>query len=91
MATETNKPRTIKQTLQRVRELGMSASYNSNTGEYRVNYREGTEQTAYYTTCGEDAIGTARFMVQNPDFSLRIKQGPTEPHPIGPKMLAFGK
>ena len=31
-------------------------------GEYRVNYRDGTEATAYYTDELEDALSTGRVM-----------------------------
>ena len=35
------------------------------TGEYRVNYRGGHEDTAYYTDDRHDAAGTALSMERN--------------------------
>lgn len=42
--------------------LGLHLTYSRDDDEYRVNYREGREATAYYTNDREDAIGTARDM-----------------------------
>lgn len=51
--------RDVKLAVQRV---GMTARYRD--GEWRINYPPpfGTEDTAYYTGDGDDAIGTARDM-----------------------------
>lgn len=54
---------TIKETLHHIRSLGAVARYSSEFQEYRVNVPNGTEATAYYTSDGADAIGTARHML----------------------------
>lgn len=72
---ETNKPRTIKETLATIRALGLTASRNAETGEYRVNYRGGTESGAYYTNCGDDAISTAETMFHSRAAAGRISTG----------------
>lgn len=37
-------------------------------GEFRINLKNGKENTAYYTSCLADAVGTARIMA-------KVKQG----------------
>jgi len=39
---------------------GMSLRHND--GEYRVNFRNGTEDSAYYTNDLQDAVDTGRSM-----------------------------
>lgn len=53
---------TQKETIAQIRALGMSVRYVSDTGEYRVNFKNGSEDTAYYTDCPIDALGTAKAM-----------------------------
>lgn len=54
---------TIRHVKTTIRTLGLVCTRTLD-GEYRVNYRQGAEATAYYTTDAEDAIGTARHMSQ---------------------------
>lgn len=54
---------TIQSTKKRIRALGMSVRYSD--GEYRVNYPNGTEGSAYYTPDGHDAYLTALQMKQH--------------------------
>lgn len=51
---------TIKEALGRIRDMAMTARYRD--GEFRVNYINGKEVTAYYTNSPEDAIATASHM-----------------------------
>lgn len=58
-----------KDVLKAVRDAGMSATYDTEGGEYRVTFRaadmpdaERREAVASYTSDGADAIGTARAM-----------------------------
>lgn len=53
---------TITKTLDAIRALGMRA-YHRNA-EYRVNFPNGDEATAYYTTDSTDAIATAQSMLK---------------------------
>lgn len=45
-----------------IREMGMTLSFNSETREYRVNFKDGKEETAYYTEDLHDAVMTASRM-----------------------------
>jgi hypothetical protein len=40
------------------------------SGDYRVNFRDGNETTAYYTDNLEDAVNTAVEMAQRPIISM---------------------
>jgi hypothetical protein len=51
----------VQQTRQAIRALGLSVVRVD--GEWRINLPNGKEATAYYTSCNEDALGTARAMV----------------------------
>lgn len=51
---------TFKQAREIIRGLGLTVTKRD--GEFRVNYPNGKEETAYYTTDAEDAINTARAM-----------------------------
>ena len=53
------------------RALGMTCKVTD--GEYRVNYPNGAESTAYYTTDGMDGIGTAKQMAKSKTY--RRKDG----------------
>ena len=53
---------THKQTMQAIRSLGLSVSFDSDTSEYRINFECGSERTAYYTDDRVDAINTAKAM-----------------------------
>src|SRR5215510_3810756 len=41
------------------------------SGDYRVNFRDGNETTAYYTDNLEDAVDTAVEMAQRPIITMR--------------------
>jgi uncharacterized protein YggE len=41
------------------------------SGDYRVNFRDGNETTAYYTDNLEDAVNTAVEMAQRPIITMR--------------------
>jgi len=41
------------------------------SGDYRVNFRDGNESTAYYTENLEDAVNTAIEMGQRPIITMR--------------------
>ncbi len=45
-----------------VRDLGMTCSVRD--GEIRVNFKDGKEETAYYTNDREDAVTTAQMMIR---------------------------
>lgn len=47
-----------------VRALGMVLTSHPELGEYRLNFKGGTEATAYYTNDLDDAIATAEDMAQ---------------------------
>jgi len=53
---------TLKDLKDAARELGMTVSYNADTQEYRVNFRNGVEATAYYTNDRLDALQTMTRM-----------------------------
>jgi hypothetical protein len=53
---------TINQTLKAIKALGLTARYNPEYQEYRINIPGGKEATAYYTNDSEDAIKTAESM-----------------------------
>ena len=46
------------------------------SGNYRVNFRDGNETTAYYTNDLEDAVKTAVEMARKRELSARPKPGP---------------
>lgn len=54
--------RTIKSVQAELRPLGIVLRRVE--GEWRVNYRGGSEQTAYYTMSLEDARATGIFMAE---------------------------
>lgn len=71
---------TRKQTLDAIRALGLVASYDGDSEEYRVAYSYGflaggrteqqrqkdwQERSAYYTDDKDDALGTAKHMAAN--------------------------
>ena len=53
---------TQKELFKSIRALGMVVTCTD--GEYRVNYKGGSESSAYYTDDRMDALGTAREMDQ---------------------------
>lgn len=63
---------TVKQTIAACRKVGMTCRYVD--GEYRVNYPNGAESTAYYTSDPSDAIGTAHVMAKKKTMRKRNGQ-----------------
>ena len=53
-----------------VRRHGLTATRTE--GEWRVNYRNGAEATAYYTSDGWDAIATAEVMAAEARFNRTV-------------------
>jgi hypothetical protein len=53
---------TVRETVAAIRATGATVSCRG--GEWRVNVPDGTEATAYYTDDAEDALGTARVMME---------------------------
>lgn len=53
---------TKQQVRDAIRAAGMTGTYRD--GEWRVNFPNGREATAYYTTDDQDAIDTAKAMAQ---------------------------
>lgn len=49
-----------KAMMKQIRKLGLSVSKTD--GEFRVNYRGGSEETAYFTNDCQDALATAIAM-----------------------------
>ena len=68
MAYVYDKGMTIKQTLDTIRAMGLSARYNSEYKEYRITVKglkpAMSEACAYYTNDSNDAIGTAQCMLK---------------------------
>jgi len=54
-----------KEVEKELRELGITLTHLSNTGEYRVNYKHGREATAYYTDDLQDAALTGFALSQH--------------------------
>jgi hypothetical protein len=52
---------------------------SSHEGEYRVNFRNGREATAYYTTDLTDAVGTAIQMTVKEQNETAWHHSPTKP------------
>ena len=59
---------TIHQTLTTIKQMGLSARYNSEYKEYRVTVKttdhKRAEDIAYYTSDSQDAIDTAKKMIE---------------------------
>lgn len=55
-------PITIRAATKELSEIGISLKHLPDTGEYRVNFKDGKEATAYYATDLEDAIATGHMM-----------------------------
>ena len=52
----------LKEVKEQLSQIDMTISYSY--GEYRVNYKGGGEETAYYTDSLDDAFHTANCMAQ---------------------------
>lgn len=57
----------LKEVEKELRDMGMVITHLSNTDEYRVNYKNGREATAYYTNDLQDAALTGYAMSQHED------------------------
>lgn len=73
----------IKETIRRVKLIeGMTARWIADAKEYRVNYKDGDEQSAYYTDDAIDAISTAlqmrEWQIMNDAGSAAYKQAALE-------------
>ena len=55
---------TIKETLKRIRALGLTAAFDSALQEFRIDYRNAEQDTAYFTDDREDAMATALHMAK---------------------------
>lgn len=71
------KNKKFKEVEQIVSQMGLTIKRIANTDEYRVNYKNGREATAYYTNDLEDAYLTAYAMSfhENPyeEASTKLK------------------
>ena len=54
----------ITKTIDAIRQLDMSCKRTAE-GEFRVNFKGGSESTAYYTSDSDDAIATAKAMMRD--------------------------
>jgi hypothetical protein len=53
---------TIKEAITTIKAMGLRCKWIPETREFRINFLNGSEATAYYTDSVEDAIGTALQM-----------------------------
>jgi hypothetical protein len=67
-----NSAMTLQQAKSIARHLGLTLR-KVRSGEYRVNFRDGNEATAYYTDNLENAVKTAVEMARNRDVSEALK------------------
>lgn len=63
----TSKLKTIRAQLKADGIEDITITYSAEWEEYRVNFRGGSEATAYYTNDADDALGTARAMHKRPE------------------------
>ena len=79
MTATASKPRSGLRTLPEAksiaRHLGLTLR-KVRSGDYRVNFRDGNETTAYYTDNLEDAVKTAVEMARKRELSARPRPGP---------------
>src|SRR5262245_30791892 len=61
---------TLQEAKSIARHLGLTLR-QVRSGDYRVNFRDGNESTAYYTETLEDAVNTAIEMAQRPIITMR--------------------
>ena len=67
------KPMTLQEAKSIARHLGLTLR-KVRSGDYRVNFRDGDETTAYYTDNLEDAVNTAVEMARKRDYERRTVQ-----------------
>ena len=63
------KPMTLQEAKSIARHLGLTLR-KVRSGDYRVNFRDGDETTAYYTDNLEDAVNTAVEMARKRDCEM---------------------
>ena len=54
----------IGQVKKKLTPLGLEVSYDQESEEFRINFKRGKEDTAYYTNDAEDAIMTGKAMMK---------------------------
>jgi hypothetical protein len=64
------KPMTLQEAKSIARHLGLTLR-KVRSGDYRVNFRDGDETTAYYTDNLEDAVNSAVEMARKRDCERR--------------------
>jgi hypothetical protein len=64
---------TLQEAKSIARHLGLTLR-KVRSGDYRVNFRDGNETTAYYTDNLEDAVNTAVEMARKRELSARPKR-----------------
>jgi hypothetical protein len=71
------KPITLQEAKSIARHLGLTLR-QLRSGNYRVNFRDGNETTAYYTDNLDDAVNTAIEMAHKRAFSsdCRVSENP---------------
>ena len=67
---------TLQQAKSIARHLGLTLR-KVRSGDYRVNFRDGNETTAYYTDDLEDAVSAAVEMARKRELSARPKPRPS--------------
>ena len=67
---------TLQEAKSIARHLGLTLR-QVRSGDYRVNFRDGNETTAYYTNDLEDAVNTAVEMVRKRELSAWPKPRPS--------------
>jgi hypothetical protein len=66
---------TLQEAKSIARHLGLTLR-QVRSGDYRVNFRDGDDTTAYYTNDLEDAVNTAVEMARKRELSVRPKPDP---------------
>ena len=66
---------TLQQAKSIARHFGLTLR-EVRSGDYRVNFRDGDETTAYYTNDLEDAVNAAVEMVRKRELSAWLKPDP---------------
>tara|TARA_R110000772_G_scaffold267971_3_gene393549 strand:+ start:49 stop:261 length:213 start_codon:yes stop_codon:yes gene_type:complete len=67
-----NKTQQLAEAKQNMKKLGITINYHRDWQEYRVNFKNGQEPTAYYTNDIEDAVGTGFAMA----MCRNVMEGP---------------
>jgi hypothetical protein len=82
---------TLQQAKSVARHLGLTLR-KVRSGDYRVNFRDGNEMTAYYTDNLEDAVNTAVEMARNRKRGVQAAPDAASavPHRCGSEEQIFG-